>query len=96
MKINLCPMRWDVELQITKSGETLEINGEVFNFSVIPEGAVLPASAVHSDFIIGEVKRVNGELELTIILPHAAEASEEARFPKPIVNPKDGVVELPV
>ena len=95
MKINLSPVRVDTELDVIKRGDCLTINGEVFDFSVIPEGAVLPASAVACEWIIGEVKRNDGELELTLILPHCATASEAARFPEPTINQKDGTVRLP-
>jgi hypothetical protein len=96
MIINLCPVRSDLELQVIKVGSTLTINGEVFDFSVIPDGATLPAEAVSSDFVIGEVKRVAGELELTILMPHGAAATEAARFPQPIIDPEDGPLEFPV
>lgn len=96
MKINLSPVRWDIELVVKKKGDKLTINGEVFDFSVIPDGAILSGDAVASDFVVGDVKRVNGELELTLVLPHGADASNAARFPVPIVNPRDGKVELPV
>ena len=95
MKINLSPQRRDDTLTVTKQGATLTINGTAYDFSQLPDGGTLPADAVDSEFVIGSVDRVNGELELTLLLPHGANASEAARFPQPIIDPADGEVELP-
>lgn len=95
MKINLSPQRRDDFLNITKQNDTLSINGTAYDFSQLPDGGVLPAEAVDCEFIVDSVNRINGELELTILLPHSANASESARFPQPIINPADGELELP-
>ena len=95
MKINLSPQRRDDTLAVTKQGDTLTINGTEYDFSQLPDGGTLPAEAVDCEFVIGAVDRVNGELELTLLLPHGANASESARFPQPIITPADGEVELP-
>ena len=95
MKITLSPQRRDDTLTITKQGDTLTINGTAYDFSQLPDGGSLPADAVDCEFVIGSVDRVNGELELTLLLPHGANASESARFPQPIITPADGDVELP-
>jgi histidinol phosphatase-like PHP family hydrolase len=95
MKINLSPQRRDDTLTVTKQSDVLTINGTEYDFTDLPDGGTLPADAVDSDFVIGSVNRVNGELELTLLLPHSADASEAARFPEPIIDPVDGEVELP-
>ena len=95
MKINLSPQRRDDTPTITKQGDALTINGTEYDFSQLPDGGTLPADAVDCEFVIGSVDRVNGELELTLLLPHGANASEAARFPEPIIDPADGEVELP-
>lgn len=95
MKITLSPQRRDGILTVAKQGDTLTINGTAYDFSQLPDGGTLPADAVDCEYIIGPVDRVNGELELTLLLPHGAKASEAARFPKPIIDPADGEVELP-
>ena len=95
MKINLSPQRRDDTLTVIKQGYTLTINGTAYDFSQLPDGGTLPADAVDCEFVIGSVSRVNGELELTLLLPHGANASAAARFPKPIINPADGELELP-
>jgi len=95
MKLILFPQRRDETLTITKQGDVLTINGAEYDFSQLSDGGALPADAVNSEFVIGSVERVNGELELTLLLPHGANASEAARFPQPIIDPADGEVELP-
>jgi hypothetical protein len=95
MKIYLSPQRRDDTLTVVKTGDTLTINGAEFDFSQLPEGAVLPQEAVACEWLASDVTRIDGELHLTLILPHGDEASREARFPEPIVNPADGVLELP-
>ena len=95
MKINLSPQRRDDTLSISRHGDVLTINGAEYDFTDLPDGGTLPAEAVDSEYIIDSVDRVNGELELTLLLPHGADASEAARFPEPIIDPADGEVELP-
>jgi hypothetical protein len=95
MKINLSPQRRDDALTIIKNGDVLTINGTEYDFTQLPDGGTLPAEAVDCEFVIGSVNRVNGKLELTLLLPHGASASEAARFPEPIIDPANGEVELP-
>ena len=95
MIIQLSPQRRDDTLAVTKQGDVLTINGTAYDFSQLPDGGTLPADAVDSEYVIGSVNRVKGELELTLLLPHGADASEAARFPQPIIDPADGKVELP-
>jgi hypothetical protein len=95
MKITLSPQRRDDTLKVTKQGDVLNINGIEYDFTNLPDGGKVPAVAVDSEFVIDSVDRVNGELELTLLLPHGADASKAARFPEPIINPADGEVELP-
>ena len=95
MKINLSPQRRDDTLTVFKQGDILTINGTDYDFTDLPDGGTLPAEAVDCEYVIGSVDRVNGELELTLLLPHGPNAYEAARFPEPIINPADGEVELP-
>ena len=95
MKITLNPQRRGDTLTAAKSGETLTINGVAYDFSVIPEGATLPASAVDCEYINGDVERINSVLHISIILPHGPNPSQAVAFPAPIINPADGVLELP-
>lgn len=95
MKITLLPVSRDESLTVYKVGDTLTINGEAFDFSVIPEGATLPGTAINSPWIFGDISRVDGQLSLMIFLPHGANATEEQRFPAAIIDPPDGELNLP-
>lgn len=95
MKINLTPQRRDDTLTVEKGGDRLRINGELFNFGPLPDGAKIPAGTVPCDWIFGPVSRINGEINLTLILPHGPNPSQKVAFPKAIENPPDGIVELP-
>lgn len=95
MKINLSPQVRTDSLEVIKAGDKLTVNGESFDFTQLPEGAVLPATAVNCEFIIGDVRREGGELQLTMLLPIAWDAPESGAFPQPILNPADGRVPLP-
>ena len=96
MLINLSPIRSDKILSISKTSDTLTINGAPYDFSQLPNGATLPKEAIDCEWIVSDVNRVNGEIELTILLPHGANASHEARFPEPIIKNDDGQVVLPI
>ncbi|MFL1495695.1 hypothetical protein [Pseudomonas antarctica] len=95
MIIKLSPQRRDDELKIGKRSDVLTINGERFDFRELPEGAVLPASAVDCNFVIGDITRKDGELILTLLLPCGPDATAAANFPADIVSPPDGNVSLP-
>lgn len=77
------------------SGDVLTLNNEVFDFTDLPEGAVLPRTAINSEWMVGDVRRTAGSVNVGFIFPIAIDASESARFPKPINVTQDGSVELP-
>lgn len=95
MHIKLSPQRSDNRLSLERDNDTLIINGESFDFSELPEGATLPRDAIESDVIVSDVERIDGEIHLTVLLPHGANAPEETRFPEPIKVSEDGVITLP-
>ena len=95
MKINLSPSRREDTLTVKKAGDRLRINGKLFNFNPLPEGATIKASTIPCDWICGDVTRINGEIELTLVLPHGANPSEAVAFPAPLENVPDGIVALP-
>lgn len=95
MIIKLKPIRWDAELSVSKAGDALTINGKIFDFSPLQDGQSLPYEAVDCEFVVGTITRQDGTLIVSLLAPHAADASEAARFPADIVNPPDGLVELP-
>lgn len=95
MHITLSPQRRDDTLEVSKQGDILTINGSAIDLSVIPEGATLPASAVSSEYLMGNIERIAGVLHLTLLLPHGPDPSQAVAFPVPIINPADGALELP-
>jgi hypothetical protein len=95
MKINLAPIRMDEQLEVKVNGDSIWLNGEEFDFSPLPDGAILPHGAIDSKWFVGKVYRINGQIELTILLPHGSNAPHETRFPNPITVTTDGVVDLP-
>jgi hypothetical protein len=89
---------FEAALELERHGQTLVINGQELDFSVIPAGATLPdgAAATGCPYIVGSIERDDaGVLHITVMLPHASNAPYEARFPDPIIDPADGVVPLP-
>lgn len=95
MHIRFSPMRSDGGLSLSKTGDSLTINGEVFDFSALPEGGILPRDAVACPWLVSDVTRQSGEIHLSLILPVGAVAPEQSRFPTPLDVTADGPVPLP-
>lgn len=95
MKLILSPVRRDTQLTLERAGDVLTINGEVFDFSDLPEGATLPETAIDSDWFAGPVERTDGALRIHLILPHGVHAPTETLFPRPLTLTGDGPVALP-
>lgn len=95
MNLSFSPKRLDQALELSVFGDTLVLNGEDLDLSVLPEGGVLPASAVSCDWIAGDISRTDGVLNVPLFLSHGPNAPEETRFPVPISVDVDGPVELP-
>lgn len=95
MIVSLSPQFRDGRLSLVRAGDTLTINGDAFDFSPIPEGGLLPREAVECEWLASDVERLDGEIHLTLILPHGPNAPEETRFPEPIHVTDDGPVALP-
>lgn len=95
MIIKLSPVRSDALLSVIKAGDALVINGVSFDFSRLKDGDTLPVTAISSEWITQDVMRNGAVIEFTLLMPHAADAPESARFPADIVNPADGVIRLP-
>lgn len=95
MHITWSPVRLDETLTAFRAGEVLTINGEAFDFGPLPEGATLPAEAIDSPWIVGPVSRIDGELHMTLRLPHGPNPSQAVAFPEPIHVTEDGPIPLP-
>lgn len=95
MILNLSPVRCDESISVVRDGEVLIINGVSFDFSRLADGSTLPLEAIGSDFVVAPVERTADGVVISLMLPHAADASEAVRFPGPIYNPANGPVPLP-
>ena len=95
MLIKLSPVRLDETLEVSVAGDVVTVNGQAFDFTQLPDGATLPADAIDSDYFVGDVERISGDLHLTLRLPHGANPSQAVAFPEPIHVTQDGPVELP-
>ena len=95
MKITLSPQLRVDQLALARSGDILTINGEAFDFGPLLDGSSISRGAVGCHLLASAVDRIDGELNLTLILPHGANASSAVRFPAPIIDPPDGSVDLP-
>ena len=95
MNITLTPQRRDGALVVSKVGDILTINDIAYDFTVIPDGATLPASATDCQFLAGNIERIAGVLHLSLILPHGANPSQAVAFPAKIIDPLNGVLGLP-
>lgn len=95
MHITLSPVRMDETLSATRWGDVLTLNGESFDFGPLPEGATLPAEAIDREWIVGPVTRIDGELHLTLRLPHGPNPSQAVAYPEPIHVTADGPIDLP-
>jgi hypothetical protein len=95
MIIKLSPQRRDDALILVKSGDKLTINGEVFDFTPMPEGGTLPAEAIASGWFVEDVRRENGELLIHLLLPNPVNYSPAQAFPADLLNVPDGSIALP-
>ena len=95
MRIYFSPQRRDDKLVVSKIGDTLVINDEAFNFSSLPDGATIPSGSVPCDWIVGPVERIDGEVHVTLILPHGLNPTTAVAFPEPITVISDGQIILP-
>ncbi len=95
MRIRLSPQRREGSLVVSKTGDVLTIDGEAFDFSVIPDGATLPRDAIDCEWIAGDVERNGGDLIVPLILPHGPDPSEAVAFPADLNDPPDGPL-LPI
>jgi hypothetical protein len=96
MRISFSPQRRDDTLILEKpTTDRLRVNGELFDFSTMQDGDVIPAGTVPCDWIIGPVEKVDGEVRLTLVLPHGPNPSQSVAFPEPITATDDGPIAVP-
>ena len=95
MIIGFSPQRRDDALSLSRIGQTLVVNGDPIDFSPIPNGATLPAGAIASEWIAGDVHRIDGRLHVTLVLPNGPNPSQAVAFPAAIIDPADGTISIP-
>lgn len=95
MKITLVPIRMDLRLEASLKGESLILNGQTVDLSAATQDRPLDAAELDCAWLVGEVRRMGGEIELALILPHGPDAPEVTRFPAPLRQVKDGDLALP-
>lgn len=96
MHISYSPQRRNGTLTLERTApHRLRINGELFNFSTMEDGDVIPAGTIPCDCITGPVEKIDGEVRLTLILPHGPNPSQAVAFPEPITVTEDGPIVVP-
>lgn len=99
MKITLYQVLSLEKIEASVSGDTITINGESIDLSVIPDGYRLPATAVNNPwFVAGSyVDRVDGHFNITLRFPVEWDSPEEVRAPETpiILDVKSGAVKFP-
>lgn len=88
MKIKLFPFLTNETLAATVFGDSLWLNDEEIDFSAIPEGYRLPASAIDSPWlsVSDPIERVDGVISLTLKFPVKWDSPEAIRAPaEPVV-----------
>ncbi|HCP54608.1 MAG: hypothetical protein CMK72_00955 [Pseudomonadaceae bacterium] len=97
MKISFSPLSFPLsqKVSIYRVGDTLTIDGETFDFSLLPEGATLPLEAIFSEYFSGPVSREGNELYIALRLPIGPDASDRQRYPAIMHVTQDGPVEIP-
>jgi hypothetical protein len=95
MKISFSPQRREGSISVVKDGDKLRINGELFSFISLPDGATIPEGVVPCDWITGPVERISGGLQLTLVLPHGPNPSAALARPEPLIEPPDGELDIP-
>lgn len=96
MRISFSPSRREGILWLEKTmGDRLRINGELFNFGPLNDGDTIPAGEIPCDWIVGPVEKVDGEVRLTLILPHGPTPSQAVAFPEPMTVTEDGPIAVP-
>lgn len=95
MRISFSPQRREGALTLVRSGDTLVVNGDAVDLSVVPDGATLPAEAIDNAWIVGKVERIDGVLHVAVLLPHAANPPQAVALPEPIAVTEDGPIEVP-
>lgn len=94
MRIKTHPQR-HFAAHVIITGETVNINGKSFDFSRIKEGDTLEPSAIDSLYFLGNVERIDGVINLTLMNPLPAGFVSELAYPVDLGDIVNGVVSFP-
>ena len=95
MILDFTSVRMDQPLAIEVHGDVLKLNGASLDFSLLPEGGVLPWDAIDSPWIGSGATRKNGQVRVTVVLPCGPNAPETRRFCPTRSVTDNGPVKLP-
>ncbi|WP_417741512.1 hypothetical protein [Salipiger sp.] len=96
MDIQFNTFLYETDLVVEVIGDTVILNGEVFDFSALPVGATLPREAINSIWFGDDVHRDDaGKLHLTLFRPYGWRAADERREPVLMADLPDGVIKFP-
>lgn len=96
MHISFSPQRREDTLTLERTApDGLRINGEDFDFGPLDEGDLIPAGTIPCEWIVGPVSRIDGEIHLTMLLPHGVNPPQIVAFPEAIHATQDGPIALP-
>lgn len=99
MKITLFPSLAGEEIAATVNGDVITINGEVIDLSGVPEGYLLPGTAVGNPHFVAHipVQRIDGELHFALIFKVLEGTDINLRSPDTpnVISVESGEVELP-
>lgn len=96
MRIFFSPQRRDGALTLEKtSGDRLRVNGQLLNFNGLNDGDTIRGKDVPCEWIVGDIHRADGELHVTVILPHGPNPSPAMAFPEPVTATEDGPIAVP-
>lgn len=94
MQITFSPQRRAGTLAMAKAGDVLTINDTALDFSSLIDGNMLPYDAIANEFLL-DARRINGLLQVTVVLPLADDAQNEAKFPDVLTDVGDGDIAIP-
>lgn len=94
MKITFSPIHAHGSLSLGRVGDIVMIDDRAFDFSALPDGHCMPREAVGCDMLASDVRRVGGQVELTLLLPYTA-PDPAITHPAAIVITADGPVSAP-
>ena len=97
MKIKFTPVRMGEQLTASVvDADKIILNGEELDFTPLFDGETIESSDVGNKWVSGTVSRIDGELHITLVVPHGPNAPYETRFPSTeYMTVESGAVDVP-